>query len=282
MLPSFKFSTKNFLHNEGKEALMILSDSTNAHLQGSCSPRYMITPHVKEIFENPTGRIFAALYGQNMMNFYELLNLAEKTGKTVVFAQKDATPIMSKLYQEICASKIPSKLKFETLENISRIRDKDVLVILLSEGSALFEQIISFVNGGFSSKSIDFTPEDTFILNCPAVPTNEVLGTEALDEVYKTGCKVINFSRKVLYSMHACEEDIKTLITFFNPKYYVPISGSFTNMMTNAKIALNLDKKYNYSNILVPDNVKVKISSSSFFLRRFFSTGLVSCLDASA
>ena len=54
--------------------------------------------------------------------------------------------------------------------------------------------------------------------------------------------------------MHACEEDIKTLITFFNPKYYVPISGSFTNMMTNAKIALNLDKKYNYSNILVPDN----------------------------
>ena len=254
LAPSFKFSTKNFLHNEGKEALMLLSDSTNAHLKGSCSPRYMITPHVKEIFENSTGRIFAALYGQNMMNFFELLTLAEKTNKTVVFAQKDATPVMSKLYQDICCSKIPAKIKYEQLENISRIRDKDVLVLLLGEGSTLFENIISFVNGGFSSKSIDFTSDDTFILNCPAVPTNEVLGTEALDEVYKTGCKVINFSRKVLYSMHACEEDIKTLITFFNPKYYVPISGSFTNMMTNAKIALNLDKKYNYSNILVPDN----------------------------
>ena len=51
----------------------------------------------------------------------------------------------------------------------------------------------------------------------------------------------------------------KTILTefvncCFNPKYYVPISGSFTNMMTNAKIALFLDKKYNYSNILVPDN----------------------------
>lgn len=254
LAPSFKFSTKAFLHNEGKEALMLLSDSTNAHIQGSCSPRYSITPHVKDIFENSTGRIFAALYGQNMMNYFELLTLAEKYNKTVVFAQKNASPIMSKLYQEISGSKIPSKIKYEQLENINRIRDKDVLVLLLGEGSTLFENIISFVNGGFSSKSIDFTSEDTFILNCPAVATNEVLGTEALDEVYKTGCKVVSFSRKTLLSMHACEEDIKTIITFFNPKYYVPISGSFTNMMTNAKIALNLDKKYNYSNILVPDN----------------------------
>ena len=254
LAPSFKFSTKAFLHNEGKEALMLLSDSTNAHIQGSCSPRYSIIPHVKDIFENSTGRIFAALYGQNMMNYYELLTLAEKYNKTVVFAQKNATPIMSKLYQDIAASKLPSKIKYEQLENINRIRDKDVLVLLLDEGSTLFENIISFVNGGFSTKSIDFTSDDCFILNCPAVPTNEVLGTEALDEVYKTGCKVINFSRKTLLSMHACEEDIKTLITFFNPKYYVPISGSFTNMMTNAKIALNLEKKYNYSNILVPDN----------------------------
>ena len=73
-------------------------------------------------------------------------------------------------------------------------------------------------------------------------PSIEVdnLPEEALDEVYKTGCKVVNFSRKTLLSMHACEEDIKTLITFFNPKYYVPISGSFTNMMTILKVIILL------------------------------------------
>ena len=61
------------------------------------------------------------------MNFYELLNLAEKTGKTVVFAQKDATPIMSKLYQEISGSKLPSKLKYDSF--ISDVSKENIVKV---------------------------------------------------------------------------------------------------------------------------------------------------------
>ena len=65
--------------------------------------------------------------------------------------------------------------------------------------------------------------------------------------------KVLQFTRKDIYSPHACEEDIKAMISIFQPKYYMPIYGDFKKLLTNGKIAISL-KKYNYSNVFVLDN----------------------------
>jgi ribonuclease J len=249
----FRMSIKEIADLSSKEVFMLLSDSNNADKPGHASPNYSITNKVRDLFENSTGRIFAALYNQNMMNIYEMYVLAMKTNKTIVCADKRVEQQFLNLYNTY-ATKTTQKPRIDSIENLNRLRDKDVIVALIDDGANLYNQIISFCEVGINNKLIDFKPEDTFIFDCPSVAATEILATNAVEAVYKTGCQVMNFTRKDINSMHANEEDIRTILTFLRPKYYVPISGSFNKLMANAKIALSHGKQFTYSNIFVLDN----------------------------
>ena len=88
----------------------------------------------------------------------------------------------------------------------------------------------------------------------PSVPGTEVLAVEALDMVYKAGAKVVNIKRKVISSMHPSAEDLKLLISLFNPKYYFPVNGEYRKLIANANVANSLQQGLNHTNILVYDN----------------------------
>lgn len=249
----FRMSINEIAELSSQNIFMLLSDSSNADKPGHASPDYSITSRVRDYFENSTGRLYISIYNQNMMNIYELYVLASKTDKTIICVDKEVEQQFVELYNTY-ATKTTTKLKLESIENINRLRDKDVVVVLIDDGSNLYNKIISFCETGVNNKPIDFKPEDTFIFDCPAVAATEILATEAIEAAYKTGCQVVNFGRKEINSMHANEEDIRTILTFLHPKYYVPVSGTFTNLMANAKIALSHGKDFNYSNIFVLDN----------------------------
>ncbi|MDD6302581.1 MAG: ribonuclease J [Bacillales bacterium] len=251
--PEYKFHVDE-LQNIKNNVFILLSDSTNAHIPGHASPDYLITSKIEHHFEYSTGKIFAALFSTNMMALNEILLLAVKYNKTIIVVEKESEYMLQNVFKQKKYIDFLGQIKFEKLENLNRIRDKDTLVLLVNVGSSLYRDIISFVNGGFTKLHVEFNSNDTFILDCPSSPLNEVLATEALDETYKTGCKIVHFSKKTIKTMHACQEDIKSIIAYMKPKYYIPISGSFTNMMTNAKIALSSDSYFNYSNIFVLDN----------------------------
>ena len=192
---SFKMSIESISELSQQPVLALLSDSTNADRPGHTSPRYMLTPHVQEQFENSNGRIYCALYGQNMMNILELYTLAAKTNKTIVCYKKEVEKMFLDLYNTYGA-KMPVKPKMESMENINRLRDKDVLVLLINDGSNLYNDIIEFCLHGFNNKPIEFKEDDVFIFDCPSVAATEILATEALDATYQTGCQVINLGRK--------------------------------------------------------------------------------------
>ena len=54
--------------------------------------------------------------------------------------------------------------------------------------------------------------------------------------------------------MHAQEEDLKTIISMLNPKYYLPVSGYYRELVANAQIASSMQIGLNHTNILVYDN----------------------------
>ncbi len=251
---AFKMNTKELLKSTNYETLLLLADSSNANLVGYATPKYMLTPHIHDLFEMSKGRIFIACYGQNVMHINEIMSLCAKNNKTVIFAKTAIGEDYTKLFSEFKDQGFENKVKFEKFENINRVSEKDLVVLLVGEGSDLYSQVVDFANGNFSSIPLRFSENDTFVLDCPPVPNNETTYVSSIDEVYKTGCKVLKLSKKEIVTMHPCQEDIKTLLTLFKPKYYMPVNGLYSDMMANAKIALNINKKLNYSNIFVLDN----------------------------
>lgn len=234
-----------------KRVLLLLAESCDSDKPGHTSPHHRITPHIQRAFSESIGRIFIAVYAQNLYNMREILDLAVKTNKKVIFL----TDEVSKLFSEDMIEKIfhlPSANR-ANINDINRIREQDLLVVIDGCGENVFQTLIHLANGDLYS-NIVFNENDTFILDCPSVPGTETISIEAIDDVYKTGAHVVNLTRKEIFSMHAREEDLKMLLTILTPKYYIPIKGDYRQLMANARIALSLNLGYNHNNIFVFDN----------------------------
>lgn len=234
-----------------KKILLLLTESCDADKTGHASPHHRITPHIQREFTESIGRIFISVYSQNLYNLKEIVDLSIKTNKKIIFLNDVASSLFSpSIIDDLF--RIPNNNK-ATINEINRIREQDVVVIIDGCGEHIFETLINLANGTIAS-NITFNENDTFIIACPSVPGTETISIEAIDTVYRTGSHIINLTRKDICSMHAHEEDIKMLLTMLAPKYYLPIKGDYRQLMANAKIALSLNKGYNHNNIFIFDN----------------------------
>ena len=248
----FRMDIKTLLNHKMDNVLLMLSDSTNAPIADHNSPNYKLHNKVHKYFEDQEGKIFISLYSQNYINLVEILLLCSKLNKTVIFAKKSDEDQVMGLLKEFDVLE-GAKFKLEQIENLHRVKSSDAVVIIMNTGEFLFNEIITITSGTMDSKPVSFEPNDLFIFASPSVSATDIIATKALDEIYKTGVKVIQLSRKEIFSPHACEEDIKTMISIIEPKYYMPVQGDFKRLLTNGKIAISM-KRYNYSNVFVLDN----------------------------
>lgn len=236
-----------------KPILLMLAESCDADKPGFASPNHRITPHISRIFSESKGRIYISVYAQNLFNLREILELAVKTNKKIIFLTDEVKNIFGDIIENTDFT-LPQANR-AVLTDINRIREQDCLVVIDGEGEEIFKSLIKLSTGGYNNIiNINFSENDTFIIASPSVPGTETIAIEAVDSIYKTGANIINFTRKQITSMHAHEEDLKMLISILHPKYYLPIKGDYRQLMANAKIALSLNMGYNHNNIFVFDN----------------------------
>ena len=57
--------------------------------------------------------------------------------------------------------------------------------------------------------------------------------------------------------MHARSNDLKMMLSLLKPKYYLPVRGSYVQLLANAKIALGMGIGLNHTNVFVLDNGSV-------------------------
>lgn len=101
-------------------------------------------------------------------------------------------------------------------------------------------------------KLIRLKKDDTVVTICPPVIGTERIATRAIDQLSKTGCKVIDISRKNLKSSHADSEDLKMLYQILKPMYILPVAGEYRHQYVHKKLAI--DAGYREDRIIVLDN----------------------------
>lgn len=249
--PAFKTDFASLLNNPLRDVLLLLNDSTNAEITGHNSPNYRFAPKIEPYIAHQEGRIFISIYFQNMINIVEILEVCQKYNKTIVFSSKNSEKTITPLIGEF--NLLPGKLKTESLENINRIRSQDTVVLVVGNRLHIFDEILKIANGSLEGRSITFDPKDLFIFASPAFFNNDIIRTKAIDEIYKTGMQVAQFTYKDVYQPHACEEDIKAMLSIFKPKYYMPVTGYYKQLLANAMIAIGRPE-FNYQNVFVLDN----------------------------
>ena len=232
--------------------LLLMIDSTNADKLGYCSPNYRLTNVLRTDFFDYPGRIFLAIDRPNLFNIIDCLNTAIIKGRKILPYDRYSSEILTILKDEGYIN--VKRDSISSIDEVNRLRPQDVLVFITGYGKKLNDKIALLASRNNDEKIVFLTKNDLFVYGSHNLPETETSTTDTINELYKTDCKIIKPDFKIYRKMHACEEDIKFFLATFRPRYLIPISAPFVNLLACAKIALNMNVGYNHNNIFIIDN----------------------------
>ena len=247
----FDLKTLNALSE--KETFLLLAESKRSGRSGYCAPKHRLYPLIEKYFKDGNKRIFIDCFWQNTYRITEILSLCRLYHKKVYFYNQFTNLVMTNTYFKINPNCLPPD-SIVSKENLLRVREQDLVILLLGRGQDLFKEIAAISSGTNEDKRIVLGPKDIFINCALATPTLETLATRSVDSLYRTGCEMVWIKSKDLISMHACQDDLKFFLSLLKPKYYLPVRGSFRNLMENAKLAVSMNIGLNHMNTFIIDN----------------------------
>lgn len=235
------------------KTLVLCPESIFANKAGYTAPKYKLTPLVEKIIKDAPGRTFVAMFESNFYNIDEILQIAVSAHKKVIPYDEDVAETLKSM-QQAGQFALPRE-NYASSEDINRYRAQDIVVLMLGFGTRLYRKIALLASGQTESKRlVSLDENDTFIMACPSNDNTEIEATDALDELYRSGCHVRNVSKKEFFRMHASEEDLKMMVSLLHPKYYIPLKGYFKDLLTNAEISLKMGGTLTHQSVFLLEN----------------------------
>lgn len=249
---------KGFLFNQRKLAkicedktLVLLMDATNGDKEGYCSPNYNLLKVLNGDVFDKEGRIFLAIDRPNLFNIIECVNAAIAKGRKIICYDESSSEVINLLNQEGYLNLKQDSIA--KIEDVNRLRPKEVLVFISGFPKKINSKISLLASRNNDEKIVFLKEGDTFIYGAHIAQEFETIVTEAIDELYKTGCEIIRPGKNYI-KMHGCAEDIKTVLSIVRPAYFVPVTATFVKLLATAMIALNMNIGLNHNNVYIIDN----------------------------
>lgn len=238
------------LGNEG--VLCLLSDSTNAAKPGFTESESKVGETFGTLFAKANGkRLIVATFASNIHRVQQIIDTAEKLGRKVALSGRSLENVVT-IAAELGYIKIPDGI-LVGIDQINRYpSDKMVVVTTGSQGepmSALYRMAFS------EHRKVDIGPNDYVIISATPIPGNEKMVGKVVDELLKQGAEVV-YERmyEVHVSGHACQEELKIMMSLTKPKYFIPVHGEQKHLRKHAALASSMGIEP--SNIIIADNGK--------------------------
>lgn len=258
------------LGNEG--VLCLLSDSTNAAKPGFTESESKVGETFGTLFAKANGkRLIVATFASNIHRVQQIIDTAEKLGRKVALSGRSLENVVT-IAAELGYIKIPDGI-LVGIDQINRYpSDKMVVVTTGSQGepmSALYRMAFS------EHRKVDIGPNDYVIISATPIPGNEKMVGKVVDELLKQGAEVV-YERmyEVHVSGHACQEELKIMMSLTKPKYFIPVHGEQKHLRKHAALASSMGIEP--SNIIIADNGKtIEASEKSIKVAGEVTSGMV-------
>lgn len=258
------------LGNEG--VLALLSDSTNAAKPGFTESERKVGDTFETLFAKANGRrLIVATFASNIHRVQQIINVAESLGRKVALSGRSLENVVS-VAAELGYIKIPEGI-LVGIDSLNRYpAEKMVVITTGSQGepmSALYRMAFS------EHRKVDIGPNDYVIISATPIPGNEKMVGKVVDELLKQGAEVV-YERmyEVHVSGHACQEELKIMMSLVKPKYFIPVHGEQKHLRKHAGLAATMGIAP--QNIIIADNGKVvEITDEKIRLAGEVQSGMV-------
>jgi ribonuclease J len=189
---------------------------------------------LEAIFESSGGRLIVAVFASNITRIQQIINLALKFGKRVIFSGKSMKANV-RIGREEGLIQFPPDI--EVSEGAADQLPDDKVVMLTTGSQA--EPMSSLARiAQKRHKSIKIKKGDTIILSSRFIPGNERAITTVINNLYRMGAEVIYEKVSAIHSSgHAYQEELKLMLNLVKPRYFIPVHGEYRHLVKHISLA---------------------------------------------
>lgn len=214
--------------------LALMSDSTNVEREGHTRSSEDIARTLSEVTVGRTGRIIVALFSSNIGRMQQIVNIAKRSERKVVFIGRSIETNVG-IAKDLGYLTVPEDMEI-SVDEIGNYPDKNILMIMTgSQGEPMSALALMASN---SHSRICIKENDTVILSSKFIPGNEKAIAKIINNLYRLGADVIYEKISAIHiSGHAFQEELKLMISMTKPEYFIPIHGEYRHLILHGRLA---------------------------------------------
>ena len=218
----------------GEEGVfMLLSESMEAERPGYTTSEKVIAEELQKTFHTAPGRIIVALYASNFIRIQQVFRQATLSHRKVAVVGKSLEKIV-----DIGVNLGYLEVDEETLVPVNEIRkyeDDEIIIMATGNKGEPLDALEKIVRK--HHRDIKIKKTDTVLITFTPSPSMEVQMYNTMNQLAKAGANVMTSNKKVHVSGHGSAEDLKLMLNFMKPKYFVPIQGEYRMLIAHSKLA---------------------------------------------
>ncbi|MBN2898534.1 MAG: ribonuclease J [Clostridia bacterium] len=256
----------------GKEGVdLLLSDSTNVKRPGFTMSESTVGETFEEIFRHAESRIIIASFASNVDRVQQIVNAAYMNGRKVAFSGRSMVNV-TQVAVENGYLKIPEGLLIDT-RDVDRYPENEICIVTTGSQGEPMSALARMSKS--EHRQLQIHDGDLVILSSSPIPGNEKSVTKVINNLMMRGANVIYQSlADVHVSGHACQEELKLMLSLVKPKNFMPVHGEYSFLKTHGELASQLGMDQNHIFIMENGHV-LEVSQSGAKLGKPVPSGQI-------
>ena len=252
----------------GEGVDLLLSDSTNAEIEGYTPSETNVLKAIREIFDIASGRVILSTFSSNISRIQQVIQVAVEHNRYVAIIGRSMENAVD-ISRKFGIIKIPDR-RIIPISEIRNYKLNEVCILCTGSQGESMAALSRIAND--EHKDLTIIPGDSVVFSSSAIPGNGVLIDNVINKLTRKGATV--FTNSILLSVHSsghpCKQELRLMLRLMKPKYFMPIHGEYHMLKIHSEIAQSLGMPK--SNIFVLENGEMiklenhKVSYDSSFV----------------
>ncbi len=214
--------------------LALFSDSTNVERAGFTLSEKVVGNTIDDIFRGARERIVLATFASNIHRVQQVINAAIKFNRKVAFTGRSMINNVE-IARNLGYLTVPDDM-IVNIRNVSDYPDNQIVLLTTGSQGEPMAALTRMARG--DHYHINIRKGDTVIISASAIPGNERLVGQTINQLFKRGANVIYEDVSGVHvSGHASQEELKLMMNLVRPKYFVPTHGEYRHLNRHAALA---------------------------------------------
>ena len=229
----FELAKVSRIGTEGVD--LLLSDSTNAEIEGYTPSESNVLKSINDIFDVAHGRVLVSTFSSNISRIQQICEVAVEHGRKILILGRsmEFAVQVARDYGYIKTK----DTSFITPEQLADFKKNEICILCTGSQGEDMAALSRIANG--THKDVTIYPGDTVVFSSSAIPGNGVFIDTVINTLVRKGANVLKNS--VLYAVHSSghpsKQELRLMIRLIKPKYFMPIHGDYRMLKIHADLA---------------------------------------------